>query len=173
MALILRKLAFSCIEYCLDEVNQWQFALQVPAGEHIVLNGTVQQGNASWIDNDDGRNVYVGPQKPLETENVIAVIDKGLPDRIKHSLDADIPKLMEYYEQGLGKLTGIKPTLFASYANVAGHSSQGGTLPSQIFMHWDQNNLSSKVATTFMIYGRRFEFKQTKAIQKRAICFYQ
>lgn len=137
---------FACIEYCLDEINQWQFALQVPAGEHIVLNGTVQQGDASWIDNDDGRNVYVGPQKPLETENVIAVIDKGLPDRIKHSLDADIPKLMEYYEQGLGKLTGIKPTLFASYANVAGHSSQGGTLPSQIFMHWDQNNLSSKVS---------------------------
>lgn len=137
---------FACIDNCPDEVNQWQFSLQVPEGEHMVLNGKIQTGVGSWIDNDDGRNIYVGTQKPLETDNVIAVIDKGLPDKIKNSLDADIPKLMNYYEQRLGKLTGIKPTLFASYANIDGHSSQGGTLPSQIFMHWDQNNLSSKVS---------------------------
>jgi hypothetical protein len=90
-------------------------------------------------------NVYVGSQKPIETKNVIAVIDNGLPEKIKLSLDSDIPKLMNHFEQNLGEIAGVKPTLFASYANINGHSSQGGTLPNQIFMHWDLNNLNAKV----------------------------
>lgn len=51
---------------------------------------------------------------------------------------------MNYFEERLGKLEGIKPTLYASYANVEGRSTQGGTLPNQIFMHWDRNNLDDK-----------------------------
>ena len=32
-----------------------------------------------------------------------------------------------------------------AYANIDGHSSQGGTLSNQIFMHWNLNNLNEKV----------------------------
>jgi hypothetical protein len=136
---------FACMDKCLDEVNQWHFSMQVPEGEHIIVAGKVLKGTANWIDSNDGMNIYVGSQKPIEDQNVIAVIDSGLPKEIKLSLDSNIPKLMNYFEQRLGKLEGVKPTLFASYANIDGHSSQGGTLPNQIFMHWDVNNLHEKV----------------------------
>lgn len=136
---------FACIDTCSDDVNQWRFSLQVPKGEHMILGGKVLTGVTSWLDSNDGMNVYVGSQEPIEVQNVIAVIDSGLPEKIKLSLDSDIPKLMNYFEQKLGKLEGVKPALFASYANIDGHSSQGGTLPNQIFMHWDLNNLNEKV----------------------------
>jgi len=120
---------FACIDTCRDEVNQWQLSMQVPEGEHMIVAGKVLTGATSWIDTDDGMNVYVGSQKPIETQNVIAVIDHGLPERIKRSLDTDIPKLMNYFEQRLGEIKGVKPTLFASYANIDGHSSQGVVTP--------------------------------------------
>ena len=137
---------FACINKCLDEVNLWHFSMQVPEGEHMIVAGKVYKGEASWIDSNDGMNVYVGSQKPIDTQNVITVIDSGLPEKIKLSLDSDIPKLMNYFEQRLGELEGVKPTLLASYANIDGYSSQGGTLPNQIFMHWNLNNLNEKVA---------------------------
>lgn len=136
---------FACINQCLDEVNSWRLFMQVPEGEHIIVAGNVYKGEASWIDSDDGMNIYVGSQQPIVTQNVIAVIDSGLPEKIKLSLDSDIPNLMNYFEQRLGELEGVKPTLFASYANIDGHSSQGGTLSNQIFMHWNLNNLNEKV----------------------------
>jgi hypothetical protein len=136
---------FACINQCLDEVNSWRLFMQVPEREHIIVAGNVYKGEASWIDSDDGMNIYVGSQQPIVTQNVIAVIDSGLPEKIKLSLDSDIPNLMNYFEQRLGELEGVKPTLFASYANIGGHSSQGGTLSNQIFMHWNLNNLNEKV----------------------------
>ncbi|WP_371188261.1 hypothetical protein [Thalassotalea maritima] len=136
---------FACVERCGVDVNQWHFSLQAPEGEHIIVAGKVHTGTVNWVDSNDGMNVYVGSQHPIVTDNVIAVIDRGLPERIKLSLDADIPKLMNYFENKLGKLEGEKPTLFASYANINGSSSQGGTLPNQIFMHWNLKNLDKKV----------------------------
>ena len=136
---------FVCIDICLDEVNRWKFSMEVPAGEHMIVGDKLLTGVASWIDSNDGMNIYVGSKQPIVTQNVIAVIDSGLPEKIKLSLDSDIPKLMNYFERRLGKLERVKPTLFASYANIDGHSSQGGTLPNQIFMHWNLNNLNEKV----------------------------
>ena len=136
---------FACIDRCSDDTNLWKVSLQVSDGEHIIVDGKIYTGATNWLDGNDGRNVYVGSQKVLETPSVIAVIDNGLPEKIKLSLDSDIPKLMRYFEQKLGKINGVKPSLFASYANVDGHSSQGGTLPNQIFMHWNVNNLHEKV----------------------------
>jgi len=136
---------FACIDTCNDDVNQWRFSMQVPEDEHMIVNGKVLTGTTSWLDSNNGMNVYVGSQRPIETDNVIAVIDQGLPEKIKLSLDSDIPKLMDFFEQRLGQIEGIKPALFASYANIEGHSSQGGTLPNQVFMHWNVNNLAQKV----------------------------
>lgn len=136
---------FACIDRCSDDVNLWKVSLRIPDGEHIIVDGKIFTGATNWLDRNDGRNVYVGSQKVIETPSVIAVIDNGLPEKIKLSLDSDIPKLMRFFEQKLGEIKGVKPTLFASYANVDGHSSQGGTLPNQIFMHWNVNNLHEKV----------------------------
>lgn len=138
---------FACIDRCSEEVNQWQFSMRVPQGEHLIVGGKVYVDEAKWSDGDDGMNVYIGSQTLIETNNVIAVIDNGLPEKIKRSLDSDIPKLMSYFEQRLGTIEGVKPTLFASYANIKGQSSQGGTLPNQIFMHWNVNNLNERLSS--------------------------
>jgi hypothetical protein len=118
----------------------------IPENEHMIINGEVHYSTAQWFDNDDGKNVYVGKQQPVETDVFIAVIDLGLPAKIQASLSVDIPKMMTYFEEKLGKLPhNTKPTLFASYAKVKGRSSQGGTLPNQIFMHWNKDDLATSV----------------------------
>lgn len=132
---------FACVNECGGATNVWKMTIEVPDSEHIIVNGKVITPTYSWLDSDDGMNVYVGTQTPVETANVIAVIDDGLPAAVKRSLDTNIPRLMDFFEHKLGKISGTKPTLFASYANIDGHSSQGGTLPKQIFMHWNLNNL--------------------------------
>ncbi len=139
---------FACIDKCNDDVNGWQISMNIPEDEHLIVNGKVYTKSANWLDIDDGTNVYVGRQKPIETDSVIAVIDSGLPEKIQSSLSVDIPKLLIYFQKRLGKLSGVKPTLYASYAKVDGRSSQGGTLPNQIFMHWNVNDLDKKVADT-------------------------
>ncbi|MCY7296121.1 hypothetical protein [Alteromonas sp. a30] len=145
-ALIHTGRLFACANACADDENHWKISMQAPKGQHMVVHGVIHTEVVHWVDKDDGINVYVGTQKPIETDNVIAIVDESLPEKINTSLEADIPALMDYFEQRLGKLKGSKPMLFASYANVDGHSSQGGTLPNQIFMHWNVNNLNEKVA---------------------------
>lgn len=135
---------FACANTCSEEDNEWHLTLTVPSDEHIILNGKVAQKSMSWIDNNDGRNVYVGKQQPIITENVVALIDAGLPESIKVSLEEDIPKIMAFFSHSLSPLKGEKPMLLASYANVDDHSTQGGTLPNQIFMHWNRQDLDEQ-----------------------------
>ena len=136
---------FACINECDNDLNQWHLTLYIPKGEHLIANNNIYTDSYSWIGSNSGQNIYVGKQKPIKTDSVIAIIDPALPNVIKDSLGKDIPKLMNYFEKHLGNLQGDKPTLFASYAKVAGHSSQGGTLPGQIFMHWNINTLEERV----------------------------
>jgi len=111
-----------------------------------VVNGIVVDHTASWLDTQSGQSIYVGTQQPVLSSGVLTLIDQGLPTEIRNSLDKDIPKLMKYFETKLGKLEGKDtPTLFASYSNRPGTSSQGGVLPNQIFMHWDFDDLEKKV----------------------------
>ncbi|WP_444918897.1 hypothetical protein [Microbulbifer sp. JMSA003] len=135
---------FACIDNCDDKVKAWRITMQVPPGEHMIINGKINVGTASWIDRDNGMNVYVGTQEPINTASVVAVIDNGLPEKLRLSLESDIPRLMSYFEQRLGALSGTKPSLYASYANVDDNSWQGGTLPHQVFMHWNMNELDGK-----------------------------
>lgn len=136
---------FACADVCGKRANNWQFSLTVPSDEHIILNGEVLKETASWSDRDSGKSIYTGKQKPAEAAGTLSIIDQGLPPVIRQSLDKNIPKLMLYFEKNLGKLSSnYKPTLFASYSNRPGKSTQGGVLPNQIFMHWDTDDLEEK-----------------------------
>ena len=97
-----------------------------------------------WDDVKDGTMIYVGPSNPVETDYVIALVDPALPRDIQGPLDELIPQLMAYYVDKLGALAS-KPMLFASLDRHSGpdgnpnsnsFSSQGGTLPGQVFMHF-------------------------------------
>ena len=135
---------FACANACTEEDNKWHLTLNVPSDEHILLNGKVMKSSVSWTDNNDGRVVYVGKQQPIITDDVVALIDPGLPESIKASLEEDLPNIMAFFSHSLNPLKGEKPMLFASYANVDDHSTQGGTLPNQIFMHWNRQDLNEQ-----------------------------
>lgn len=133
---------FACAEMCEGDENNWPLKFKVPADEHIVADGKIYNGYAEFIDSNDGQNVYIGQQTPLETASFITVIDSNLPNSLQETLGQQLPRMMDFFEDKLGKYSGGKPMLFASYANVPGQSSQGGTLPNQVFMHWNRNDLA-------------------------------
>ena len=150
---------FACENLCNDDLNQWNLELRVPEGEHILLDGVLHQSRAVWNDSNSGRNVYVGKQAPKESNGFLALIDPGLPTKIKDSLETDIPKIAAYFESNLGSLGGdIAPVLFASYSNSKGTSVQGGVLPQQIFIHWDKDNLADLVDDQNFLFGTLWTF---------------
>ncbi len=136
---------FACDNACDQKAQNMNMSLSVPKDQHIILDGQIYYNSARWKDGSNGRSIYIGQQEPLETAGTFSLIDQGLPAEIKDSFDRDIPKLMGYFERNLGSLLAKeKPTLFASYANIEGTSTQGGTLPNQVFMHWNHNDLNKK-----------------------------
>ncbi|WP_124748952.1 hypothetical protein [Alteromonas facilis] len=136
---------FTCVDSCEFAENQWRFTAAPPANEHVIVNGAIHTEAVSWNDQDSGRNLYIGQQHPIEGASFVALIDDKLPDILKSVLDAQLPQFMAYFSQKLGVVAGAKPMLFASYSNKPGSSSQGGTLPNQIFMHWDFDDLEDRI----------------------------
>lgn len=127
---------FACAEACADK-PEWSMRLLVSAPDRIILNGQQLNGSASWMDQDDGRNIYVGTGEPVETQDFIAVIDQALPGQIRNQLLDQLPRFMRVFSSRLGELPA-RPMLFASYdlSHSPGWGRQGGTLPRQIFTHF-------------------------------------
>lgn len=127
---------FACAQNCPDDPH-WRMRLSVPGGHHILLNGQRKVRRVAWEDSGSGRGIYVGTSLPVETPDLIAVIDTSLPDAIRSPLTEELPELMRFFAARLGALES-RPMLFASYdaAFPRGYGSQGGVLPGQIFMHY-------------------------------------
>jgi len=138
---------FACVEECdLDVDYRWNMELRVPELEHILVNGKIYASNASWQGNNSGSYIYVGNQESIDSQHVIALIDRQLPKELKNALSNRLPKMMDYFVSKFGKVYE-KPSLFASYEKVnhEGVSTQGGVLPNQIFMHWSGLDLEKHV----------------------------
>lgn len=128
---------FACANSC-GEAESWRFRLTAPPGAAILVNGARLAGSAEWTDDGSGRNIYVGPAQPLETEDFFAVVDEALPAPIRRRLLAQLPHYMHHFSEKLGALPE-KPMLFASYdtSQTDGrYGRQGGTLPGQVFTHF-------------------------------------
>lgn len=137
---------FACPENC-PEKSKWRFSLRAPAGRHIIVDGRRHAGTVSWLDREDGRNVYVGAAKPLDTRDVVAIVDSSLPADIRERLGTELPRFMRFFARRLGPLPS-RPMLFASYdaAYRQGWGRQGGTLPGQVFTHFYGSGWSAEMA---------------------------
>ena len=134
----------ACPERCGDDARSFPMTLVAPKDEHILIFGEVlEESTVSWDDTNDGTMVYVGSAKPVETEHVISIVDPALPSAFRSSLDQFFPLLMRHHAERLGSLRA-KPMLFAALdqntkpdgdPKSSNFSSQGGTLPGQVFMH--------------------------------------
>lgn len=137
-----------CEETCPEDDSTWSQRMSLSGwqGAHVIEGGSVHaNGTAQWIDTRNGKNIYVGSATPIETDEVVGVVDPALPDLIKSSLDDLLPLLIKSYAEKFGHLDA-KPELFVSMEpppdlppGSVRKSAQGGTLPGQIFMHLSGN----------------------------------
>jgi hypothetical protein len=155
---------FACANQCVDDANGWSIDIQVEGNEQIIANGHLTNQESSWIGYDSGQYVYVGQQKPIETHSFLALIDNGLPDKIKTALNEALPKAMMFFEAHLGVASSaVKPMLFASYSNKPGKDIQGGTLPNQVFIHWDVDNLEERLNKSDFVHDTLWTFAHEAA----------
>ncbi|MEO1078038.1 MAG: hypothetical protein AAFY29_00675 [Pseudomonadota bacterium] len=117
-------------------------------GLTVGVHGRRTPNSATFISRDSGTNVFVGKLSPVDADGFIAVIDPGLPDRTHAHLENSLPQAMRYFEAFYGKLP-FKPELYVSIdsrpAPGGRKSTQGGTLPNQIFMHFDGEDAEGRV----------------------------
>lgn len=132
----------ACPDDCAAIVSpRWNVKLTPPAGQHAIAVGRVVD-RVEIVDVENGTNLYVGSAMPVETPDVVAVIDSTMPAGIRKRMETLLPRLMALYSAQLGALPA-KPMLFASHdASHPGgnYGYQGGTLPGQVFMHIYGNN---------------------------------
>lgn len=127
---------FACIDSCPVD-GAWDIRLSAP-DRLILVDGRSAAGTAQWVDDGEGRSIYVGDQQPIATPDLMAVFDRALPETIRSPLAGELPRFMHYFAARLGALPS-PPMLFASYdiSDQGGrYGRQGGVLPGQVFTHF-------------------------------------
>ncbi len=105
--------------------------LKTPAGAQAIVRGSVRKGALNWTDElGDGTYIYMGNETPIETDHLIAVVDRGIPEWLRLQLHSRLPELLAAYAERLGASLPWKPVVLYSFddADVPGLSSGGGTL---------------------------------------------
>lgn len=117
-------------------------------GKTIGVEGRRVAGQTRFVSRDEGTSIFVGALKPEEADGFIAVIDPGLPPATRDHLRQSLPRAMDTFARIYGALS-FRPELYVSIdarPRKDGHvSKQGGTLPGQIFMHFDGENAGQGV----------------------------
>lgn len=120
-----------------DSTSVRSIRIEPPAGMHVVTGGTRTPGGVTHTDRDgESTYIYVGAVRPIESNDVIAIVDPRMPAWLVAFFAENIPRLFAAYRTGFGRALTTKPTLLYSFddARSPGLSSGGGTLPSTISM---------------------------------------
>ncbi|NQZ22977.1 MAG: hypothetical protein HRT53_13090 [Colwellia sp.] len=98
--------------------------------QNIIFLGNVYSEKAQWDLQGEGTYVYFGNLSPIETDNMIAIVDPILPKWAWDNTQQYFPKLFDYYEKKTGQPLNFKPVVFFNYDQVDGDYSNysGGTL---------------------------------------------
>ncbi len=105
-----------------------------PAGQ-VVAFGDRAMRIENWRSPEDHPAfVYMGPLAPVETQDVMALVDPGAPQWIAEEFNTLVPRAFSALSQLFGFTPETKPNLFLS-ANVEGDAGRlsyaGDALPSQ------------------------------------------
>jgi len=95
---------FACPNTCTGYQNSWEITLISNNTDLIIVDGKSFKGKSSWVDKDEGQKVYVGSAVPIENEDIFALIDNELPSILFKALQRQIPEMMVYFSEKLGKL---------------------------------------------------------------------
>ena len=122
--------------------------LSVDAPGRIVgLEGRRTPGHDRFVSREEGTNIFVGSLEPVAADGFVAIIDPGLPGALRQHLSRSLPASIDHFASIYGRLS-FTPELYVSIddrpeAN-GGLSTQGGTLPNQIFIHFDGENAKQR-----------------------------
>ena len=112
-----------------------QFEFIPPPAAAVIVDGRRVPGPAPWTD-ATGRDtyVYMGAIVPAATDDVISVIDPGLPAWLGARTRDALPRLFALYRNRLDAGLPTRPIVLFDYTpgTSAGYSSGGGTLPGLI-----------------------------------------
>lgn len=118
-------------------------------GETIGVEGRRTPNRESFVSQDEGTNIFIGTLAPVDADGFVAIIDPGLPAAVRQHLDRSLPQAIQDLAAIYGPLS-FKPELYVSIDDEPEKngriSSQGGTLPNQIFMHFDGEDAKERVA---------------------------
>ena len=130
----------------------WRMRIEPIGGSRIIADGSSRPAPAEIESRNSGANIYAGSGEAIETPHVVALIDPGLPEAVSALLSELLPRYMDYFAAAFGGLSA-KPALFVSLDPAppagTGLSSQGGTLPGQIFMHFYGEGWRDAPASSF------------------------
>jgi hypothetical protein len=139
---------FACADSCSDDAT-WSMRLDAAGWDYILVDGRRERRTVNWVDEGDGRKVYLGAASEVETPDLLAIVDRALPASMRQQLERDLPSFMSYFSARLGSLPS-KPTLFVSYDlshPSKGYGTQGGVLAGQVFVHFYGAKLQEKLAS--------------------------
>ena len=93
-------------------------------------------------------NTYVlfGPAKPVESKDIVTIVDPGLPRWIADELAASTPKTLVHYAERLGPRAGVKPTLMVSWMGPTPklQSMGGSVLPGLVIMAFEGEGVAQR-----------------------------
>ncbi|WP_156437658.1 MULTISPECIES: hypothetical protein [unclassified Sphingomonas] len=118
-------------------------------GATIGVEGRRTPARERFVSRDEGTNIFIGTLQPVDADGFVAIIDPGLPPATRQHLDRSLPDAIRGFAAIYGPLY-FKPELYVSIDDTPEKngriSTQGGTLPRQIFMHFDGENARERVA---------------------------
>jgi hypothetical protein len=107
-------------------------------GATIGVGGKRTVNTAAFVSREEGTKVYIGNAEPVATAGFLAIIDPELQPALRDHLLQSLPQSMRELAAIYGQLS-VAPELYVSLdpQPPAGTSlsSQGGTLPGQVFIH--------------------------------------
>ena len=123
-----------------------QFHFNSP-NQNIVFLGQHYTEKAKWNMEADDTYVYFGNIKPLENDNMIAIVDPALPSWVWQKTVQNFPKLFDYYASKTGQPLNFKPVVFFNYDHLDGDYANysGGTLDGLVQLtvngkHWQEDD---------------------------------
>ncbi|GLR70426.1 hypothetical protein [Agaribacter marinus] len=119
--------------------------------QHITFLGKSYKGEADWLSEGQGTYIYFGNIKPIENENMIAIVDPSLPKWVWQNTKTYFPKLFDFYTSKTGQSLSFKPVVFFNYDQVNGDYSNysGGTLDGLVQLTINGQRWQSENVTQF------------------------
>ncbi|KKO48889.1 hypothetical protein VT06_09075 [Arsukibacterium sp. MJ3] len=123
-----------------------QFHFYAP-GQNIVFLGQHYKDHAQWTLENEGTYIYFGTIAPIETANMLAIVDPKLPPWVWAHTQQYFPKLFNFYQEKTGQALNFKPVVFFNFDQLSGDYANysGGTLDGLVQLtingkRWSEEN---------------------------------